>query len=148
MDKEGGNTLNRKQIILYYKTNRLIKGHKAVIISLKKNIGKIYLDGQADFIMSLGKENLYFQRLSFFSKNLIPSKDFTLSLNRIKSYHLKKINMAFSCLTFYTFEKYFIQIYFCTGTPDTYDGEMNIKGIIKALTELGVKEYEYEEKNS
>lgn len=138
-------TLNRKQIILYYKTNRLLKGHKAVIVSLKRNIGKIYLEGQADFIMSLGKDQLHFQRLSFFSKKLLPDKDFDLALNRIKTYHLKKINIAYNSLTLYTFEKFFIEIFYCTGTADTYEGEMNIKGIIKALTELGIKEHSYEE---
>lgn len=122
-----------------------MKGHKAAIVSLKRNIGKIYLEGQADFIMSLGKDHLYFQRLSFFSKKLLPDKDFDLALNRIKTYHLKKINIACNSLTLYTFEKFFIEIFYCTGTADTYEGELNIKGIIKALTELGVKEHNYEE---
>lgn len=143
--RNGGLTLNRKQIILYYRTNRLLKGHKPVIVSLKRNIGKIYQDGQADFIMSMGKENMFFQRLSFFSKKLLPEKDFELSLNRIKSYDLRKENIAVSCLTFYTFEKYFLEIrYFC-GTSDTYEGESNIRSIIKALEERGVKKFQYEE---
>ncbi|MDE6241029.1 MAG: hypothetical protein K2M08_01260 [Anaeroplasmataceae bacterium] len=132
--------MNRKQIIMQYRTSRLLKGHRPGIIYLKQNKGKIYTQGTADFIMTIGKENLYFQRLSMFTKRLLPEKDFSLHLNRIKSYNMRLVNPVVKCLTLYTFEKYYLEIFFYIKTADTYETETNIEGIIKMLEERGVKE--------
>lgn len=132
--------MNQSDTILFYRTNRKIKGLRPSIISLKKNIGKIYLEGQADFIMSLGKEEIFFQRLSLFTKKLIPQKDFSLSLARIKSFNLREETIVSNCLTLYTFEKQFIEIRYNKGTPSTYESETNVKELIKYLTSAGKKE--------
>ncbi|MDE5855462.1 MAG: hypothetical protein K2H06_00280 [Anaeroplasmataceae bacterium] len=132
--------MNRKQIILQYRTSGLLKGHRPCVIFLKQNAGKIYTQGTADFIMTIGKENLHFQRLSMFTKKLLPKKDFSFHLKRIKSYNIRVVNPVVKCLTLYTFEKYYIEIFFYTGTSDTYETETNITGIIKMLEERGVKE--------
>ncbi len=132
--------LNRKQIILFYRTSHQLKGHRPGVVYLKANVGKIYTKGQADFVMTIGKENLYFQRLSLFTKKLLPEKDFTLSLSRIKSYHLRQQNLVTNCLTLYTFEKYFLEIFYNTKSQDTYETEVNIADIIAMLEERGVKE--------
>lgn len=132
--------MNRRQIILYYRTNRMLKGHKPAIVSLKKNIGKIYKGTQADFIMTLGKEYLQFQRISFFTKKLLPEQDFKIALKRIKSYRFEKINVAIRKITFYTFENFFLEIEYASGTSDTYEGETNISDTLKALESMGVKE--------
>ena len=132
--------MNRKQIILENRTAGLLKGHRPSIVFLKQNGGKIYTEGTADFIMSISKENLQFQRLSFFTKRLLPQKDFSVSLSRFKSYNLRQINLAVKCLTLYTVEKFFIEIFFYVNTADTYESEMNIAAILKMLEERGVKE--------
>lgn len=132
--------MNQSDTILFYRTNRKIKGLRPSIISLKKNIGKIYLEGQADFIMSLGKEEIFFQRLSLFTKKLIPQKDFSLSLARIKSFNLREETIVSNCLTLYTFEKQFIEIRYNKGTPSTYESETNVKELIKYLTSAGKTE--------
>ena len=130
--------MNRKQIILEYRTSGLLKGHRPSIVFLKQNRGQIYKEGTADFIMSIGKENLHFQRLSFFMKRLVPNKDFSFSLSRIKSYNLRQINLAVKCLTLYTVEKFYLEVYFYANTRDTYESEMNIASVIKILEERGV----------
>lgn len=132
--------MNRKQIIMQYRTSRMLKGHRPCVIFLKQNAGKIYTQGTADFIMSIGKENLYFQRLSMFTKKLLPDKDFSFRLERIKSYNVRLVNSVVKCLTLYTFEKFYIEIFFYIRTADTYETETNIAGIIKMLEERGVKE--------
>lgn len=132
--------MNRKQIIMQYRTSRMIKGHRPCVVFLKQNNGKIYMQGTADFIFSIGKENLYFQRLSLFTKKLLPNKDFSVHLDRIKSYHLRLVNPVVKCLTLYTFEKYYVEIFFYIGTSDTYETEVNISEIIKMLETRGVKE--------
>lgn len=132
--------MNRKEIILYYRTNRLLKGHKPAIIYLKQNIGKIYDGGQADFILSVRENELVFQRLSFFTKKLLPAKDFTLGIARLKSYNLREVNLVTNCLTLYTVEKFFIEIYYNTKTADTYETERNIQDIIKLLEDKNIKE--------
>lgn len=134
--------MKRREIILFYRTSRQIKGHKAGIIYLKANSGKIYNGGQSDFILSIGKENLFFQKISFFMKKLVPQKDFNLALSRIKSYNLREQNLVTNCLTLYTFEKYYIEIFYNTKTADTYETEMNIAEIIKILESRGVKPLE------
>lgn len=132
--------MNRKQLVLEYRTTGKLKGHKAVVVNLNKNIGKIYNGTTANFIMTLGKEKIYFQRLSLFTRKLLPDNDFSLNINRIKSYHLREHNFVTNCLTLYTVEKYFLEIYYNTKSPDTYDGEQNILSIIKKLQELGIKD--------
>lgn len=132
--------MNRKQIILEYRTKRMLKGHRPGVVFLKQNKGNIYREGTADFIISIGKENIYFQRLSWFTKKLLPKKDFSISINRIKSYNLRTINPVVKCLTLYTFEKYYIEIFYYIKTNDTYETEVNIEEIIKILVTNGVKE--------
>lgn len=139
--------MNRKQIILYYRTNRLLKGHKPAIVFLKKNMGKIYQEGQADFIMTIGKESLNFQRLSLFTKKLIPAKDFSLNISRLKAYNFRQVNLVTNCLTLYTAEKFFLEIYYNTKTADTYESENNIADIIKILEEHNIKELKLGEEN-
>ncbi len=139
--------MNRKQIILYYRTNRLLKGHKPAIVFLKKNFGKIYQEGQADFIMTMSKDALNFQRLSLFTKKLIPAKDFSLSISRLKAYNFSQVNYVTNRLTLYTVEKFFIEIYFNTKTADTYETENNIADIIKKLEEYNIKEIKLGEEN-
>lgn len=132
--------MNQKQIILEYRTSGQIKGHRPSIVYLKQNGGKIYTKGTADFIMSIGKEQLYFQRLSFFTKRLLPNKDFQVELSRFKSYNMRQVNPVVKCLTIYTFEKFYIEIFFYANTRNTYLSEDNIASTIKQLEERGVKE--------
>ncbi len=131
--------MNRKAIILKYRTSRMIKGHKPAIIFLSRCVDKIYDGGQADFIMSLGKEYLYFQRLSFLTKKLLPKKDFKLAIDCISSYMVVQKNIVTNVLTFYTKERNFIQINYFLGTPDTCESEENIKSIIKELNARGIR---------
>lgn len=132
--------MNRRQTILQYRTSGKLKGHRAVIVNLKRNIGRVYNGNDATYIFTIGKDNVYFQRLSFFTKKLVPEKDFSLSISRIKSYNLREQNMVTNCLTLYTIEKCFIEIFYNTKTVDTYEGEQNILSIIKKLEEFGIKE--------
>ena len=132
--------MNRKEIVLEIITQRKLKGHKPAVVMLKKNIGKIYLEGTADFILSFKENTIYFQRLSFLTKKLVPQKDFTLPIDTIKSYHLRQINIAMNCLSLYTADRNFIEIFYATHTTDTYESEQNIKALIQYLTEKGIKE--------
>ncbi|MCM1130698.1 MAG: hypothetical protein NC310_05490 [Roseburia sp.] len=132
--------MNRKQIIMQYRISGMLKGHRPSVIFLKQNAGKIYTQGTADFLMTIGKENLYFQRLSLFTKKLLPEKDFSLRLERIKSYNVRLVNSVVKCFTLYTFERYYLEIFFYVGTTDTYETETNIAGIIKMLEYRGIKE--------
>lgn len=140
MSNEGFYYMNRKELVMQYRTSRLLKGHRPAVIFLKKNIGKIYTEGAADFILSLGKEELYFQRLSTFTRRLLPQKDFTLSLTRIKTYHLREYNPFTKCLTLYTAENFFIEIFYYVRLADGYETEANIESLIQTLEERGVKE--------
>lgn len=132
--------MNRKDLVMQYRAARQIKGHRPGIIFLKRNIGKIYNGGTADFIISIGKENLYFQRLSFFTKRLMPEKDLAIHLPRIKTYNLRPVNTLTKCLTLYTAEKFFIEIFYYCNLADGYETEENIASIIQMLQEQGVKE--------
>lgn len=132
--------MNRKQIILEYRTNRLIKGHRPGVIFLKQNKGNIYMEGTADFIISIGKEKIYFQRLSWLFKKLLPKKDFNININNIKSYNLRIINPVVKCLTLYTIDKNYLEIFYYIKSNDTYETEMNIEEIIKILSNNGIKE--------
>ncbi|MDE5715508.1 MAG: hypothetical protein K2I42_05180 [Anaeroplasmataceae bacterium] len=132
--------MNRKQIILEYRTSGCIKGHRPAIVYMKKNIGKIYLEGQADFILSIGKEHLYFQKLTLFLKKLQPSHDLKIAILDIASYNLRTYNLVTNCLTLYTMDRRFLEIYYNTKTADTYASEQNILKIIELLKEQGKME--------
>ncbi len=131
--------MNRKEILLYHRTNRALKGHKPAIVYLSRTRKEIYEGGQGDFIMSLGKEYLWFQKLSFFTKNLVPKKDFKIALDDIASYLVVQKNIATRILTFYTKNRNFVELHFFIGTSDTYESEANIKLILNALEERGIR---------
>ena len=132
--------MNQKELILKYRTAGLLKGHRPCVILLKKNNGKIYMESAADFLMTIGKENLHFQRLSLFSKKLLPEKDFAVSLARLKSYNLRQVGMVMKCLTLYTVEKFYLEVFFYFNTRDSYVTNDNMASIIKMLEEKCVKE--------
>lgn len=132
--------MKRKEIILFFRTNRLLKGHKPAVVYLKQNRGNIYNEGQADFIFSISKDRLHFQRLSFFTKRPLPEKDFSFERENIKSMNVREVNVVTNCLTIYTFKRNFIEIYYNTKSPDTYETEDHIASIVKLLKEQGVKE--------
>ncbi len=130
--------MDQKQVILEYRKVGAIKGHRPGVVFLKKNRGQIYNSGTADFMMSIGKEELYFQRLSFFLKNLLPKKDFQLELKSLKSYNLRQVNPVVECLSLYTTDRKYLEIFFYVGTRNTSTTETNISSIIKMLEERGV----------
>lgn len=132
--------VNRKQIILEYRTKGLIKGHRPAIVYMKRNIGKIYLEGQADFIFSIGKENLHFQKLTLFLKKLKPVQDLSVPIQEVTSFHHRTLNLVTNCLTLYTKDKHFLEVYYNTKTADTYASEQNIVKIIEMLKEKGKTE--------
>lgn len=132
--------MNRKQIVMDMRTGGFLKGHRPAVVFLKKNIGKIYLEGTADFVLSMTEKRLHFQRLSFFTKKCLPKKDFSILKSEIKSYQHRKVNIAVECLTLYTQDRRFIEIYYYVGIVDTIETEENMKSILQNLIQNGVKE--------
>ena len=127
--------MGRREYLLELRQNGKLKGMKPCFISLKPNIGKIYTKGTADFIMSYKNGILYFQRLSLFFKSLVPKEDFEVNARRFYEYKVDKKNAFITKLTMYDKEGFFIEIYFQTGTKETYTTEDNIFRILKHLEE-------------
>ncbi len=132
--------MQRKAIVMNVRTSGLLKGVKPCVIFLKNNIGKIYNEGQSDFILTI-KNNRYlnFQKLSFFLHRLKPKEDFTLDLNNFKEYSFVK-HMYHNTLCIYDYKKRFIEIHYHKGIEDTFPTEDNMSRIIKILEEKGIKE--------
>lgn len=132
--------MNRRSIVLEYRTKRMLKGLRPAVVFLKRNIGKIYLEGEANFIMTITPEELYFQRLSLFTKKLLPEKDFSIKISQLREYVRQTENYVTESVTLYTKDRLFLKIYYNSKTMDTYETEQNINEIIEKLKQKGIQE--------
>lgn len=138
--------MNRKQIIMDLRANGKLKGVKPCMVFLKNNLGQIYTEGQADFVMSIKGDTLYFQKITLFLKRLKPKDDFSVNLNNFKEYAFFQKALS-NTLCLYDDKKRFLEINYNKGIPDTYMTEDNISRIIKIIEEKGIKEIYNEEEN-
>lgn len=137
--------MQRRRIVMDLRTSGLLKGVKPCVIYLKNNLGKIYNEGQADFVLTIKNNRfLNFQKLSFFLHRLKPKDDFTLDLNNFKEYSFFQ-HMYYNTLCIYDNHKRFIEIHYNKGVSDTYPTEDNMSRIIKILEEKGIKEIKLDE---
>lgn len=118
----------------------MLKGLRPAVVFLKRNIGKIYLEGEANFIMTITPEELYFQRLSLFTKKLLPEKDFSIKISQLREYVRQTENYVTESVTLYTKDRLFLKIYYNSKTMDTYETEQNINEIIEKLKQKGIEE--------
>ena len=130
--------MQRREIIMALRNEGKLKGLKPCYIYLKQNLGKIYNDGQSDFVMSLKGDILYFQKLTIILHRLKPKYDFELNLKRFVTYSIVEHRLS-NCLYLYDKQGYFIEICYHKGIPDTAPTEININRIIKVLEEKGIK---------
>lgn len=124
--------MDRHQYLMDMRQEGKLKGLKPSFVFLKNNLGKIYNEGMADFILSFKNGILYFQRMSAIFHTLKPKYDFELNAKRFKTYKFERRNYS-GCLTLYDKSGYYIEIWFQVGTKETYSTEVNIDRIIKEL---------------
>lgn len=135
--------MQRRRIIMELRNTGKLKGVKPCVIYLKRNMGNIYREGQADFVMTKNKNVLHFQKLSLFLRKLRPKEDFTIDLRIIKEYAF--ITKPFNnTLCLYDRNNRYIEIHYNKGISDTFTTEDNISRIIKELEEMGIKEINIE----
>ncbi len=123
--------MEKREILLTLRREGKLKGHKPCFVYLKHNLGKIYNDGNAKFIMSLKDDKLYFQRLTLFN-NIKESDDFSLNCKRFKEYLLvdKTISMT---LILFDINGLFIEINYKSRRKDSGTTEDNIMRILDEL---------------
>lgn len=131
--------MQRRRILMELRGAGKIKGVKPCIVFLKRNMGKMYNQGTADFVMSVNKYSLHFQKLSLFLRRLQPKDDFSIDLRIIKCYSFM-VHSYNNTLTLYDANNRFLEINYHKGIADTFTTEDNINRIIKSLEEMGVKE--------
>ena len=136
--------MDKKEFIQYLRINRIIKGNRPAFIYLKKNFGNIYNGKKSNFILSIRKNELIFQKVTFF-KGLKPQDDFILDLNNFLYHKVIKYNILFNSLCLYDNDKNFIEIFFDINRKDSHETEINISDIIKKIIEFGIKELPSEE---
>ena len=136
--------MDRKQIIMDLRLSGKLKGVKPAYGYIRPNMGKIYNQGQSDFIMSMKDGRLYFQKLSFFFHKLKPEGDVDFNLHRFVEYaHIcKKI-----CNILYLYDKdgRFLEIFYNKGLPDTIPTQDNILRMVKEFEKMGIKEKRFED---
>jgi len=135
--------MQRRRIIMELRNTGKLKGVKPCIVYLKRNMGKIYNEGQADFVMSMNKTMLHFQKLSLFLRRLQPKEDFSIDLRIMEAYAFT-VRSFNNTLTLFDRNKRFIEIHYHKGIADTFTTEDNIDRIIKVLEEMGIKQINFE----
>ncbi len=135
--------MQRRRIIMELRNSGKLKGVKPCMIYLKNNMGKIYNEGHADFVMSIKDNTLYFQKLSSFLRQLKPKEDFSLDLRRFKEYAFFQ-HSFYNVLCLYDKDKRYIEINYNKGIADTFPTEDNVNRIIKVLEEKGIREIDLE----
>lgn len=131
--------MDKKEFVQYLRNNRIIKGNRPAYVYLKKNFGNIYNGKRSDFVLSVRKNELIFQKVTMF-KGLRPQEDFILDLNNFIHYKLISYNILFNSLCLYDKDRNFIEIYFDINRKDSYDTEVNMSDIIKRIQEAGIQE--------
>ena len=131
--------MDRQAYLMDMRTQGKLKGMKPCFVFLKNNIGRIYNEGQSDFILSSKGGKLYFQKISAILHVLKPKSDFELPISRFQTYSFERKSYA-AKLTLFDKHGFFIEIWYQTGLKETYSTEVNIARIIKELEEdYGIK---------
>ena len=143
--------MTKKEFIQYLRVNRIIKGNRPAFVTLKKSFGNIYKGKKSDFIMSITKKELIFQKVTIF-KGLKPELDFSLNISDIKHYNITSYQGIFNILCLYDHNRNFLEINFDGVTQEARENAINIDDIIKRLAEAGVTELpkmeEYDEESN
>lgn len=135
--------MQRRQIVMNLRTSGKLKGGKPCMVYFKSNLGKIYTEGRSDFVMSLSKDVLHFQKITTFLRRLKPSEDLSFPISRFKEYTFFR-STFYNTLCLYDAEKKYLEIHYNVGIADTFPTEDNISRIIKVLEEKGIKEIDLE----
>jgi hypothetical protein len=135
-----GEMMNQKELLIDLRSSGILKGIKPVMVKLNKNKGGIYLDGKADFVMTIKGELLHFQRLSVFLKKPIPNLDFSVNLKNFKEYSIVSMNSYVNCLYLYNKKNNYLQIFYSKGLKETYFSEDNLFRMLKDMEKIGIKE--------
>ena len=135
--------MDKKEFIQRLRANRIIKGNRPTYIYLRKNVGNIYRGKRSDFILSINKNELYFQKITFF-KGLKPKDDFILNIKDFIHFKIITYNILFSSLCLYDKDRNFIEINYDTRRKDSYETEVNMNDIVKRLVDAGITELVYE----
>ena len=143
--------MDKKEFIQTLRSNRIIKGNRPAYVYLRKNFGNIYKGRKSDFILSIRKNELHFQKVTLF-KGLRPKDDFTLNINDFVHFKFIAYNILFNSLCLYDKDRNFIEIHYDTKRKDSYETEVNMDDIVKRLAEAGLtplkdSEDDYEESN-
>ena len=143
--------MTKKEFIQHLRVNRIIKGNRPAYVTLKKSFGNIYKGKKSDFIMSITKKELIFQKVTIF-KGLKPELDFSLNISDIKHYNITSYQGIFNILCLYDHNRNFLEINFDGVTQEARENAINIDDIIKRLVEAGVTELpkmeEYDEESN
>ena len=139
--------MTKKEFIQHLRVNRIIKGNRPAYITLKKNFGNIYKGKKSDFIMSITKKHLIFQKVTIF-KGLKPELDFALNISDLKHFNITSYQGVFNTLCLYDSERNFLEIHFDGISQESRENTINIDDIIKRLAEAGVTELPDEEENN
>ncbi len=129
--------MTKKEFIQTLRVNRIIKGNRASYITLKKNFGNIYKGKKSDFIMSITKNELYFQKVTIF-KGLKPELDFKLNISEIKHFNVTSYQGLFNTLCLYDHDRNFLEIHFDGISKESRENVVNINDIIDRLVQAGV----------
>ena len=126
--------MDRQAYLLEMRKNHTLKGRKPCFVVLRYNLGKIYNDGYAKFILSFKDGILYFQKMSRFLNKLKPKDDFSLSATRFIEYRVED-KTFFKILYLYDSTGRYLEVCFQSGTKETSSTETNIQRIIDEMCE-------------
>lgn len=137
--------MNQKELLISLRSSGILKGVKPVMVKLNKNKGGIYLDGNADYVMTIKDNLLHFQRLSKFLKKPMSHLDFSLNLLNFKEYNIISMNSYVNCLYLYNKKGQYIEIFYSKGLKETYFSEDNLFRMLKEMEKFGIREIKEEE---
>ena len=139
--------MDHKELINKYRLLGKVKGVKPAIVRLRTNKASLFNDPSGNFIMSIKGNVLYLQRLSVVFKKLMPNLDLQFNLVNFKEYQLINLNRFVCCLYLLNKKNEFIEIFFNTGTPETYGSHVAILRTIKEFEKIGITDIKVGEIN-
>lgn len=131
--------LDRRSILLEMRKSSQLKGVKPCFVLVKYKTEERTYSGE--YILSMNKTVLYFQKISKFFSLLHPKDDFQMDITKYCAYKFLHLRGR-SNFTLYKEDGETFSIDYMTGTRETFATEDNMVRIAKELKALGLQDME------
>ena len=132
--------MNLKKVVMSLRVNHNLKGKYPVVVFTIPNNGGVYSKSKNYYVMTFRAKDkdLYFHHIKGLFNKYNPKGDFSLKIDKFKSFTIELLRMGGSKFTLISYKGDYFPLGFFSGLKDSYEGENNLQYIIDELHKLGL----------